>query len=552
MTTTADEDLTLPEYRDNPFIAKLPPPMSTHDALLAMAAPPAFNAAERDYPAHLRAHCISRLKGYFEPLETHLSLEAKFGLLIRQGYLCRNPTTADYTRRVREGATRVFEKDLMAGGRSVRSTASSFALIGCSGIGKSYGMARILELYPQKIHHAEPRSLDQVVWLKLDSPHKGSPKQLCINFFRSMDDLLGTRYSAQFGSSRRSVDEMMVHMAHVANLHALGVLIVDEIQHIREAPGTGAEALLNFLVTLVNTIGIPVILIGTMGALPLLQGDFRQARRASGLGSLVWERMENEPTWNYFVERMWTYQWTREISPLTDEVRKVLYEESQGIVDVLINLFMMAQLRAIQLGVLNRRPERIDAGLLRQVASEHMRLIAPMINALKRGDREAIAQYDDIRPMQDQVLQVFSDALSCMPGQPVLATRSPVASATTGKAASTNLDVRGILLPILAQLGLAGDIAEILVAEAEAEHPGLSALDLVGIITAKLRDRAPANSSKKPRKSTTIATKTAKTPLPVDAQDLRTIISAKKEGVSAYDALLAAGAVKPPMADLAS
>ena len=304
--------------------------------------------------------------------------------------------------------------------------------------------------------------------------------------------------------------------------------------------------------TLVNTIGIPVILIGTMGALPLLQGDFRQARRASGLGSLVWERMENEPTWNYFVERMWTYQWTREISPLTDEVRQVLYEESQGIVDVLINLFMMAQLRAIQLGVLNRRPERIDAGLLRQVASEHMRLIAPMINALKRGDREAIAQYDDIRPMQDQVLQVFSDALSCMPGQPVLATRSPVASVTTEKAASTNLDVRGILLPILAQLGLAGDIAEVLVAEAEAEHPGLSALDLVGIITAKLRDRAPANPSKKPRKSTTSATKTAKTPLPVDAQDLRTIISAKKEGVSAYDALLAAGAVKPPMADLAS
>ncbi|WP_215861422.1 hypothetical protein [Acidithiobacillus ferriphilus] len=65
MTTTADEDLTLPEYRDNPFIAKLPPPMSTHDALLAMAAPPVFNAAERDYPAHLRAHCcMNRIKMY--------------------------------------------------------------------------------------------------------------------------------------------------------------------------------------------------------------------------------------------------------------------------------------------------------------------------------------------------------------------------------------------------------------------------------------------------------------------------------------------------------
>ncbi|ACH84987.1 MULTISPECIES: ATP-binding protein [Acidithiobacillus] len=550
--TTRDDVTDLPEYRDNPFIAQLPPLLSAREALRTMAAPPIFNEKERGYAAHLRAHCVLRLKNYFEPLENHLQLEAKFGMLLRQGYLSRNPNTTDYIRRLQDGYERVVGKDLAAVRRPVRSTASSFALVGCSGIGKSYGMARVLELYPQVVHHAEPFSLDQVVWLKLDSPYKGSPKQLCISFFQEMDNLLGTRYRARYGASRSSLDEMMVQMAQMANLHALGVLIVDEIQHIKEAPGTGADALLNFLVTLVNTIGIPVIVIGTLGALPLLQGDFRQARRASGLGSLVWERMEVGATWNHFVDRMWSYQWTREVSPLTGEIRQALYEESQGIVDVLVNLFMMAQLRAIQLGVLRGRPERIDAGLLRQVASEHMRLIAPMINALKRGDREAIAQYDDIRPMQDQVLQVFSDALSCMPGQPVLATRSPVASVTTEKAASTNLDVRGILLPILAQLGLAGDIAEVLVAEAEAEHPGLSALDLVGIITAKLRDRAPANPSKKPRKSTTSATKTAKTPLPVDAQDLRTIISAKKEGVSAYDALLAAGAVKPPMADLAS
>jgi hypothetical protein len=300
----------------------------------------------------------------------------------------------------------------------------------------------------------------------------------------------------------------------------------------------------------VNTIGIPVILIGTMGALPLLQGDFRQARRASGLGSLVWERMENEPTWNYFVERMWSYQWTREMSPLTDEVRQALYDESQGIVDVLINLFMMAQMRAIQLGVLRRRPEHIDAGLLRQVAGEHLRLIAPMINALKRGDREAIAQYDDIRPMQDQVLQVFCDAFGCLPSQSILATRSPMTSAATEGTLNTDADACGSIIPILEQLGVASDIAEILVAEAKAEHLGLSALDLVGIITARLRDRVPDSPLKKNRKSTTGTTKIAKTQLLVDVQDIRTIIAAKKEGVSAYDVLLAVGLVKPPMADL--
>lgn len=174
------------------------------------------------------------------------------------------------------------------------------------------------------------------------------------------------------------------------DLHAVGVLVIDEIQHLKQARGTGPDAMLNFLVTLVNTIGIPVIIIGTLGALPLLQGDFRQARRASGLGNLVWERMEDGAAWRHFIEKMWTYQWTREVSPLTDEIRRSLYEESQGIVDIVVKLFMLTQLRALQLNATRGRREILDTGLLKHVAAESFRVIHPMIDALKRGDRQAI------------------------------------------------------------------------------------------------------------------------------------------------------------------
>ncbi len=544
-----DDMTTLAEYSENPFIAKLPPVLSVNEALRAMAGPPKFSEKERGYPAHLRAHCVLRLKNYFEPLENHLQLEAKFGMLLRQGYLSRNPNTNDYIHRLQEGYERVIGKDLAAVRRPIRSTASSFALIGCSGIGKSYGMGRVLELYPQVIHHVHPFSLDQVVWLKLDSPYKGSPKQLCISFFQAIDNLLGTRYRARYGASRSSLDEMMVQMAQIANLHALGVLIVDEIQHIREAPGTGADALLNFLVTLVNTIGIPVIVIGTLGALPLLQGDFRQARRASGLGSLVWERMEQGPTWNYFVDRIWKYQWTRELSPLTDEIRQVLYDESQGIIDVLVNLFMMAQLRAIQLGALRDRPECIDPGLLRQVAREHLRLIHPMIDALKRDDREAIAKYDDIRPLHDHAAQVFGDSLARLSGPSFEKAPAPERLAI-GEDASENQVVAAILRA-LGDLGVAPDLAKVLLTEVRAENPGLSALDLVANIAAMLQGRGPVRPSAKVGRKK-VRTSIAGAKALSDANDLRSVVTAgKKDGLSAYDSLKGVGVIKPPLNDLA-
>ncbi|WP_367187041.1 ATP-binding protein [Neomegalonema sp.] len=158
--------------------------------------------------------------------------------------------------------------------------------MGASGIGKTRSVDRILRLYPQTVAHDEPMALTQVVWLKLECPHKGSPRQLCISFFNEMDLLLGTRFQARHGSGRIALDEMVVHMAQIADRHALGILVIDEIQHLTQAPGAGREDLLNFLVTLINKIGLPVMLVGTPAALSLLQGAFRQPRQRSGERSL--------------------------------------------------------------------------------------------------------------------------------------------------------------------------------------------------------------------------------------------------------------------------
>lgn len=536
-----DELPMLPEYLDNPFIAKLSPLLSQRDMLLALASYPEFDERERSYPAQLRKHCIMRLGRYFEPLERQLQLAERFGMLLRQGYIGRNPLTHDYIRHLQNGAERIEAKSLHISTRNpVENTAASFALTGCSGIGKSKSTEKVLHQYQQCIPHLEPFSLIQIVWLKLDCPSQGSPKQLCINFFSAVDRLLGTNYFNAYGRSRASVDEMMVHMAHVANLHALGVLVIDEIQHLNKAK-IGPDALLNFLVTLVNTIGVPVILIGTLSAVPLLQENFRQARRASGLGSLVWDRMPKGKGWDYFIDQLWKYQWTRDFTPISPEIREVLYDESQGILDIVVKLFMLSQLRVVGIGDVRGTPEILTPQLLRKVAREDFRIVRPMLDALRTNDAKALLKYDDLLPLQAHIEQVMASAMQSQASN--VAPPDPAVNvARTDEPSQDNNDP---ILAALRSLGVADDIAQLLINEARTLHPSGDPLLLMAAISEKLAARPV-----KPRKPK--ASKPSE-PAVQPAQDLRRIVAlGKQAGHSGYEALLAAGMVKPPLLDIAA
>jgi hypothetical protein len=153
--------------------------------------------------------------------------------------------------------------------------------------------------------------------------------------------------------------------------------------------------MLNFLVTLVNKIGIPVVLVGTTPAMEILQSEFRQARRSSGImGDLLWDKMENDASWDIFVSSMWRYQWTRQKNPASDEFKEALYHESQGIADIAVKLYAMAQMRAIGL-----QTDVLAPGDFRVVASEKLGLVKFALDALRSGDKKRIAAIGDIEPI---------------------------------------------------------------------------------------------------------------------------------------------------------
>ena len=386
------------EFRGNPFIEALPPEnYDTNYLIEKLAYYPKYADGERELDINYRMNCVSRLYRYFQPLDKHLLIENTFSQMLRSGYVCRNPIKSSHAEALQKGYLSVKTNQQFEYKIDKFNSVHGFSIIGVSGIGKTTAIEKVLSLYPQIIIHSNYKetlpSVYQLVYLKLDCPFDGSLKALCYSFFQEMDRLLGTNYTYLYGKSKFSTDNMMIHMAQLARLHGLGVLVLDELQHLSLANSGGAEKMLNFFVTLTNTLGVPVLLIGTMKSLSVLQQDFRQARRGAGQGNIIWERMQKDEMWNLLIEGMWKYQWTKNIIPFTEEIADVLYNESQGIVDIAIKLYAMAQYKAISSG-----SEKISAQSIRAVAKEGLSLIKPMIDALRSGKISEIAKFDDIRP----------------------------------------------------------------------------------------------------------------------------------------------------------
>jgi hypothetical protein len=207
---------------------------------------------------------------------------------------------------------------------------------------------------------------------------------------------------------------MLPQMARVAANHSLGVLIIDEIQRLSHAKSGGAKRMLNFFVQVANTIGVPVVLVGTYAAKAILSGEFHQIRRGTGQGDLVWDRMEegtwaakkeegDEPeaeedkpgVWQLFLESLWTYQYVRNECPLTEGLSHVLYEETQGITDFAAKVYMLAQVRAIVTG-----EEAVTADIIRSVARDSLRQAQKVLDALRRGDLNSLTDIEDVHPVR--------------------------------------------------------------------------------------------------------------------------------------------------------
>lgn len=392
-------------YEGNPFIEALPAVLEPRQVAEKIQGAIDFTSYDTQASASVRAHLISQMmEQFFYPINRHIDLEKKLSIMIREGYVGRNPKDGSLNTRLQNGYERLMTgEDDSFRFPAVTSTARSLAFIGCSGSGKTTTLNKILSLYPQVIYHPE-LNFTQIVYLRVDCPHDGSLKSLCLHFFRAIDQALDTNYEKKYALKRHGIETLLNLMRQISNHHAIGILVIDEIQHLSINKSGGAEKMLNFFVTLVNTVGLPVVMVGTPKARFIFEADLRSARRGAGFGSVFWEQMKQEPDiklgdgktmrseWNQFTDKLWRLQWLKKSDViLSNRVRERWYDLSQGILDIAVKIFVLAQLRAIDHGI-----ERITAPLLQTTYDEDLRPIHPMIDALRSGRADKIAQFSDL------------------------------------------------------------------------------------------------------------------------------------------------------------
>lgn len=420
------------EYRGNPLIEALPPILSEEAAAVAMSNYPAVPTAEdRLLPKEIRLHSLDRLKRLVQPLPIHLELESVISSVIRGGYVGRNPMAADTWRHLYSLSTeRGAASDFV-------SSASSFSLVGLSGIGKSTALDSILKLYPQVIRHQKYRGRGfvhtQITYLKLDCPFDGSLSGLCRAFFRAVDVALGhDRYTRRL-RPRAGVPELIQQMEQVASTYFIGALFIDELQHLRAAKTGGKENMLNFFVNLINCIGIPVIFVGTNSMVELFGTVMRNARRACDKGSHEFERpAQDDPIWGIMLDAVWRYQWVQNPAPLTPDIKARLYDLTQGVTDYLAKLMILGQRYAIQTG-----KETLTTDVFSYVANTRMKLLKPAIAALRSGDPRQMERFEDLLPTDDQL-----KAMMTQDGEGTLAARLDILMRTQPSSAAAEVAPR--------------------------------------------------------------------------------------------------------------
>ncbi|RDI37524.1 AAA family ATPase [Falsibacillus pallidus] len=395
------------EHKGNPFIEAIPSRVEVEDFYELLFSVPSFKDEYLELGVEDRLSLVQQIKPMFWlPFPGHYDKYRALYNMIKIGYQSRNPLLPMYNRQFAVGWDRIFETGLDQSGANLAGniqTAQSHAEIGLSGMGKSKIYERILKtLFPQVIHHSQYNGkqllMKQVTWLKIECPSGKSIGALTRNFYVAVDELLGTNYYEKFGEKGGTIDNLTKRMVKVAAQINLGVLIIDEIQNVHKAHSGGDERIINFITELVNTIGIPVIIIGTFKAMYLFEKSLANSRRAVSdmyLENITSFLEENSWEWNEFIENLWDQQYTIKYTPITAEIKHTMYILTLGIPDVAVKLFIHVQAKAI----LNGADEKISVSLINEVASKSLSILQRIFHKiLSNYDPSYLEELEDIQP----------------------------------------------------------------------------------------------------------------------------------------------------------
>lgn len=231
------------------------------------------------------------------------------------------------------------------GYNSILGGSDSFSIVGKSGIGKSTAIAKSIEISGgMEIITLQDPCTNVIPFINIQCPHDCSIKGLLLSILGQVDMMIGTNYRDAAIKAKASIDVLIGMVSQVALNHIL-LIVVDECQNIcRNKNGVN---LVSALTQLINSSGISICLVGLPETENLFQREMHLARRSIGLSYM------ESPFDDYFVrfcETIYTYQYVARPSAITPEIIETLYQCSNGVIGLVVSLFLESQQMAILSG----------------------------------------------------------------------------------------------------------------------------------------------------------------------------------------------------------
>ena len=318
----------------------LPPMKSGNELLSALEVLPEYDVAICDADAPVRLMALSDLYRIYVPNQMSLEIYSKLYLALMRSLQKKGTKLAVQQQNQNFKAIMQQEYSGIMGG------SDSFTIIGASGIGKSSAISRAITLITEnRIIEVENPHTKIIPCICVQCPFDSSVKGLLLEVLRKADEAIESNYYQNALRARATTDMLIGSVSQVA-LNHIGLLVVDEIQNVCNSKH--GKSLVGMLTQLINNSGISICMVGTPESAVFFEQAMQLARRSLGLR---YDVMEYGEDFKIFCEVLYSYQYVKQRTEITDGITEWLYEHTSGNISVVVSLIHDAQ----EIAILNGR-----------------------------------------------------------------------------------------------------------------------------------------------------------------------------------------------------
>ena len=342
----------------------LPTMKSGDDLFSALEVLPEYDDTVREAEVPVRLMALSDLYRIYVPCHMSLEIYSKMYLALLRSLQKKGTKMAVQQRNQNHKAVLQQEYSGIMGG------SDSFTIIGASGIGKSSAISRAITLITEnRVIEVENPYTKIIPCICVQCPFDSSVKGLLLEILRKVDETIDSKYYQNALRARTTTDMLIGSVSQVA-LNHIGLLVVDEIQNVCNSKN--GKSLVGMLTQLINNSGISICMVGTPESAVFFEQAVQLARRSLGLR---YDVMEYGTDFRNFCEIVFSYQYVKQKTEITDGIMEWLYEHTSGNISVVVSLIHDAQ----EIAILNGK-EVLDLEALQEAYKQRLSMLHGFIH----------------------------------------------------------------------------------------------------------------------------------------------------------------------------